>query len=53
MRAYLTGGTGFVGAWLLRHLAEVGDTAVAPGPEVDVLDLDLLAGDLEAAAPGW
>ncbi|MGA3351578.1 MAG: GDP-mannose 4,6-dehydratase [Acidimicrobiales bacterium] len=51
MRAYLTGGTGFVGAWLLRHLAEVGDTAVAPGPEVDVLDLDLLAGDLEAAAP--
>ena len=35
MRAYLTGGTGFVGAWLLRHLADSGDTATAPGPEVD------------------
>ncbi|MGA2528627.1 MAG: GDP-mannose 4,6-dehydratase [Acidimicrobiales bacterium] len=51
MRAYLTGGTGFVGAWLLRHLAESGDTAVAPGPEVEVLDLELLAGDLAAARP--
>ena len=51
MRAYLTGGTGFVGAWLLRHLFDVGDTAVAPGPEVDVTDLALLAPDVQAAQP--
>jgi GDP-4-dehydro-6-deoxy-D-mannose reductase len=51
VRAYLTGGSGFVGAWLLRHLSDVGDTAVAPGPEVDVTDLALLAPHLEAAAP--
>ena len=31
MRAYLTGGTGFVGAWLQRHLAEAGDSIVGPG----------------------
>jgi GDP-4-dehydro-6-deoxy-D-mannose reductase len=51
VRAYLTGGTGFVGAWLLRHLAEEGDTALAPGPEVDVTELDLLAADMAAGAP--
>lgn len=51
MRAYLTGGTGFVGAWMLRHLSETGDTAVAPGPDVDVTDLALLAADLQAALP--
>ena len=49
MRAYLTGGTGFVGAWLLRHLADSGDTATAPGPEVDVTDPALLGADLQAA----
>jgi GDP-4-dehydro-6-deoxy-D-mannose reductase len=49
MRAYLTGGTGFVGAWLLRHLADSGDTATAPGPEVDVTDPALLAADLQGA----
>jgi GDP-4-dehydro-6-deoxy-D-mannose reductase len=49
VRAYLTGGTGFVGAWLLRHLADSGDTATAPGPEVDVTDPALLAADLQAA----
>ena len=51
MRAYLTGGTGFVGEWLLRHLSDEGDTAVAPGPEVDVTDPALIAADLEAAVP--
>jgi GDP-4-dehydro-6-deoxy-D-mannose reductase len=51
VRAYLTGGTGFVGAWLLAHLAEMGDTALAPGPEVDVTDLALIGPDVEAAAP--
>ena len=51
MLAYLTGGTGFVGAWLLRHLAEEGDTALAPGPEVDVTDAALITADLKAAQP--
>jgi len=49
--AYLTGGTGFVGDWLLRHLSDAGDTAVAPGPEVDVTDPALIAADLKAAQP--
>jgi len=51
VRAYLTGGTGFVGAWLQRHLADAGDSVSAPGPEVDVTELDMLAPDLEAASP--
>jgi GDP-4-dehydro-6-deoxy-D-mannose reductase len=51
VRAYLTGGSGFVGAWLLRHLAEAGDATVAPGPEVDVTNLELLAADMRAALP--
>ncbi|MFZ2058079.1 MAG: GDP-mannose 4,6-dehydratase [Acidimicrobiales bacterium] len=51
MRAYLTGGSGFVGYWLLRHLSDAGDTAVAPGPEIDVTDPALIAADLTAAAP--
>ena len=51
VRAYLTGGTGFVGAWLLRHLADAGDTAIAPGPEVDVTDPALFAPDLREASP--
>ena len=51
MRAYLTGGSGFVGAWLLRHLTDVGDTTFAPGPETDVTDLGLLGADMAAASP--
>jgi len=51
VRAYLTGGTGFVGGWLLRHLADVGDTAVAPGPEIDITDPALITADLKAALP--
>lgn len=51
MRAYLTGGTGFVGEWLLRHLSDEGDTAVAPGPEVDVTVPALIAADLKQATP--
>ena len=51
MRAYLTGGSGFVGGWLLRHLAEAGDAAVSPGPDVDVTDAARIAADLRAAAP--
>ncbi len=51
VRAYLTGGTGFVGEWLLRHLADEGDTAIAPGPEVDVTVPALIADDLKQATP--
>lgn len=51
MRAYLTGGSGFVGGWLLQHLSEAGDTAVGSGAEVDVTDPSLLAADLQAASP--
>ena len=51
MRAYLTGGSGFVGYWLLRHLSDAGDTAAAPGPEVDVTDPALITADLAAVVP--
>ena len=51
VRAYLTGGTGFVGHWLLRHLADIGDAAVAPGPEIDITDPAVIAADLKAALP--
>jgi GDP-4-dehydro-6-deoxy-D-mannose reductase len=51
VRAYLTGGTGFVGYWLLQHLTACGDSAVAPGPEIDVTDLSLVAADMVAASP--
>jgi len=51
VRAYLTGGSGFVGSWLMRHLSEAGDEAVAPGPEVDVTDAARLATNLKAASP--
>jgi len=51
VRAYLTGGSGFVGGWLLRHLAETGDTTVGQDPEVDVTDAAQLSTDLRAASP--
>lgn len=51
MRAYLTGGTGFVGAWLQDHLSACGDSVSAPGPEIDVLDPEIIGEDVVAAAP--
>lgn len=51
MRAYLTGGTGFVGPWLLRHLHEAGDETIAPGPEIEVTNFDVIGPDLIAAVP--
>lgn len=38
MRAFVTGGHGFVGTWLRRHLAAAGDEVVAPGHGFDVTD---------------
>lgn len=40
MRAFVTGGHGFVGQWLCAHLADSGDEVVAPhASELDVTDL--------------
>lgn len=39
MRAFVTGGHGFVGTWLVRHLSASGDEVLAPhASEVDVMD---------------
>jgi GDP-4-dehydro-6-deoxy-D-mannose reductase len=51
VRSYVTGGLGFVGTWLVRHLAEAGDEVVVPPPEVDITDFALVSDDMAAAAP--
>jgi GDP-4-dehydro-6-deoxy-D-mannose reductase len=38
MRAFVTGGHGFVGPWLVEHLRTSGDEVVVAGPAVDVTD---------------
>lgn len=49
MRAFVTGGSGFVGGWLQSHLAASGDTVVAPN--VDVTDAAALRAALMDARP--
>jgi GDP-4-dehydro-6-deoxy-D-mannose reductase len=51
MRAFLTGGQGFVGTWLVRHLEEQGDEVTAPGPDVDITDAEALAAAVADARP--
>ncbi|MGD1011016.1 MAG: GDP-mannose 4,6-dehydratase [Acidimicrobiales bacterium] len=51
MRAFLTGGAGFVAGWLLRHLADEGDVTIATIPEVDVTNPEEINADLVKAAP--
>ena len=51
MRAYVTGGSGFVGTWLRAFLAEAGDDVVATGAEVDVTDPAALEAALVDARP--
>jgi GDP-4-dehydro-6-deoxy-D-mannose reductase len=51
VRAFLTGGAGFVAGWLLRHLSDEGDVTVATIPEVDVTNPAEINADLVAAAP--
>lgn len=51
MRALVTGGTGFVGHWLVDHLKSMGDDVVAHGIEVDVTDPAAIAAAVEAAEP--
>ena len=51
MRAYVTGGSGFVGTWLRAHLEEAGDEVVASGAEVDVTDGSAIAAAMAEARP--
>lgn len=51
MRAFVTGGHGFVGTWLCAHLEAEGDEVVAPGGEVDVTDAAALRACMASAQP--
>jgi GDP-4-dehydro-6-deoxy-D-mannose reductase len=51
MRAFVTGGHGFVGPWLTRHLEEHGDEVVAPGPDIDITDGAAIARAMADARP--
>ena len=51
MRAFVTGGTGFVGGWLQAHLAEAGDDVVAVGEETDIANGDAVREAITAARP--
>lgn len=51
MRAYVTGGAGFVGTWLGRHLRECGDEVTLVDMEIDVTDPAAVRASLTAAEP--
>jgi GDP-4-dehydro-6-deoxy-D-mannose reductase len=51
VRAYVTGGSGFVGAWLRSHLEGEGDDVVDDHTEVDVTDAEAIAASLGRSAP--
>ncbi|HAM00951.1 MAG TPA: GDP-4-dehydro-6-deoxy-D-mannose reductase, partial [Acidimicrobiaceae bacterium] len=51
MRAFVTGGNGFVGTWLVRHLEEQGDEVVAVDHDVDVRDGVAVRAAMRDAAP--
>ena len=51
MRSLITGGRGFVGTWLAKHLREQGDEVVALDYEVDVTDAVALLEAVTAVAP--
>jgi GDP-4-dehydro-6-deoxy-D-mannose reductase len=51
VRALITGGSGFVGTWLVDHLRAVGDDVEVTDTEVDVTDPDAVHAAIEAARP--
>lgn len=51
MRAFVTGGQGFVGNWLCAHLEAAGDEVVGPPPSVDITDPDAIAEAVVSARP--
>ncbi len=51
MRALITGGRGFVGAWLAEHLRAAGDQVVAIDREVEVTDVGAVSRAVAEAAP--
>lgn len=51
MRAYVTGGSGFVGGWLSAHLHAAGDDVVSTDAEVDVTDAAAVAASMIPSAP--
>jgi GDP-4-dehydro-6-deoxy-D-mannose reductase len=51
VRSLITGGRGFVGAWLADHLRSLGDHVVAIDQEVDVTDPAALLAALSEAEP--
>src|SRR5258707_2795722 len=51
MRAFVTGGHGFVGPWLRAHLEESGDDVVAPPDGWEITDPDAVTAAVHEAAP--
>lgn len=51
MRAFVTGGMGFVGTWLRAHLQEQGDEVVAPRNGFDITDPPVVRKAMAAAGP--
>ncbi len=51
MRAFVTGGRGFVGRWLSGHLSEMGDDATVVDTDVDVTDDEAVEAALSACRP--
>lgn len=51
MRAFVTGGHGFVGGWLRQHLEAAGDEVTAPPPSLDVTDGPSLVAAMVEAGP--
>lgn len=51
MRAFVTGGTGFVGGWLQSHLVACGDEVIAVGEEVEIANAQAVRDAVLAAQP--